>query len=128
VRVANGEIPGDLADELLMSDVDVAMEAICKQLFTAPGSQQRYAIPSQFWNTDLGAVIQHCQLWLRGDDLISYTEAAVILWPNDDVQAARMRIKRMVERGELTHYADPHENNPQRAARVSRQEIEDIEI
>ncbi len=127
VRIANGEVPGDLADDLLMSDVEAAIETICSRLFTAPGSPQRYAIPPHFWNTDLGLVIQHCQLWLRGDDLISYTEAAAILWPDEAVQTARMRIKRMVERGELTPYLDPHENNPQRAARVSRFEIENMQ-
>jgi hypothetical protein len=124
VRVANNDIPGDLADEDLLGDVEAAIDSVCGKLFASPGNPHHYEIPVQFWNTELGQVIRHCQLWLRGDDLITYTEAAGILWPNDDVQAARMRIKRMVERGELTGYSDPQENNPQRAARVSRLEIE----
>ncbi|MCL4878139.1 MAG: hypothetical protein KJ064_15880 [Anaerolineae bacterium] len=119
-RIANGDIPGDLADDDLMSDVSQAIESVCRALFTSP---RQYSVPSAFWNTELGTVIQHCQLWLRGDDLISYTEAAELLWPEEDIQAARMRIKRMVERGELTPYTDPRENNPQRAARVSREEV-----
>lgn len=124
VRIANGEIPGDLADDILVDEVEEALQAMLKVLFASPANPQHYEIPSPFWNTEFGQVIQHCQLWLRGDDLISYTEAAGILWTADDVQTARMRIKRMVERGELTAYIDPTERNPQRAARVSRLEVE----
>ncbi|MBZ0305667.1 MAG: hypothetical protein K8I82_06330 [Anaerolineae bacterium] len=119
-QIANGDIPGDLADDDLMNDVSQAIESVCRALFSSP---RQYTIPSAFWNTELGRVIQHCQVWLRGDDLISYTEAAELLWPQESVQAARMRLKRMVERGELTAYTDPQENNPQHAARVSRAEV-----
>jgi hypothetical protein len=122
-RVANGDIPGDLADEDLIGDVEDAIDSVCSQLFCAPGSSRQYAVPPTFWNTPLGQVIRHCQVWLRGDDLITYTEAAELLWPDDDIQAARMRIKRLVERGVLSGYIEPRENNPQRAARVSRLEV-----
>jgi hypothetical protein len=124
VQVANNDIPGDLADEDFMNDVETAIDSVCRKWFSSPGNPHQYEIPAKFWNTELGQVIRHCQLWLRGDDLITYTEAAGILWPDDDVQVARMRIKRMVERGELTGYSDPQESNPQHAARVSRGEIE----
>ena len=124
VRIANGEIPGDLADDIVMGEVEDAIESLFKTLFASPGNPRHYAIPHQFWSTELGLVIRHCQLWLRGDDLITYTEAVAILWPDDDIQVARMRMKRMVERGELTAYVDPTEANPQRAARVSREEVE----
>lgn len=123
IRVANGDIPGDLADEDLIGDVEDAIDSVCSQLFRAPGGSRQYAIPPIFWNTPLGQVIRHCQVWLRGDDLITYTEAAELLWPDDDLQAARMRIKRLVERGVLSGYTEPRENNPQRAARVSRAEV-----
>ncbi len=66
--------------------------------------------------------------WRRAfsaDYFLTYTEAAEILFPDANLQSARMRIRRMVERGELTAYIDPRENNPQHAARVSRQEVED---
>lgn len=122
-RVANGEVPADMADDLFMGDVTEAVDLVCKSLFGAPGNPHHYPIPPQFWDTELGQAIRHCQLWLRGDDLITYTEAASLLWPDDDAQVARMRIKRMVERGELSAYADPNESNRQRAGRVSRQEI-----
>ena len=126
VRVANGEIPGDLADDIMMGDVEDSIQAVFRLLFVSPGNPQHVEVPAQFWSSELGQVIQHCQLWLRGDDLISYTEAADILWPDDDVQVARMRLKRMVKRGELTSYRDPTENNPQRSARVSRLEVESL--
>jgi hypothetical protein len=122
-RVANGDIPGDLADEDLIGDVEDAIDSVCSQLFRAPGSSRQYTVPPTFWNTPLGQVIRHCQVWLRGDDLITYTEAAELLWPDDDIQAARMRIKRLIERGMLSGYMEPRENNPQRAARVSRLEV-----
>lgn len=125
VRVANGDIPADQADDLFMEDVQDSIRSVCKTLFAAPGSPHAYEIPPLFWGTELGRVVRHCQLWLRGDDLITYTEAAEILFPDADLQIARMRIKRMVERGELTAYIDPRENNPQHAARVSRQEVEE---
>ncbi len=125
VRVANGDIPGDLADEDCLADVEEAIDSICQALFAAPGSPRRYTIPNSFWDTDLGQVIRQCQMWQRGDDLITFTEAAEIMWPDQDVQAARMRIKRMVERGELTGYTDPRASNPQHAARVSRLEVEE---
>lgn len=124
VRVANHEIPGDLADDVLMGAVEEAIQLLSKVLFASPGNPLHYQIPPHFWQTDLGQVIRYCQLWLRGDDLISYTEAATILYPEEALQTARMRIKRMIERGELTPYCDPTENNPQRSARVSREEVE----
>jgi hypothetical protein len=122
-RVANGDFPGDLADENLIEDVESAIESVCSRLFRTPGNPRQLIIPSSFWDTSLGHVIRHCQVWLRGDDLITYTEAAQLLWPDDDLQAARMRIKRLVDRGVLSHYTDPRENNPQRNARVSRAEV-----
>jgi hypothetical protein len=67
------------------------------------------------------------QAWLRRDDRIGYTEAAQLLFPElaqANIQAARMRVKRMVERGELMMYIDPSEPNPTQQARLSRQAIE----
>ena len=124
VRIANGEIPPDLADDILIEEVEEAIQSVSKKLFTAPGQPHHSPIPAPFWDTELGRVVLHCQLWLRGDDLITYTEAASIVWPDDVIQVARMRVKRLVERGEWTAYSDPLENNPQHAARVSRQEVE----
>jgi hypothetical protein len=67
------------------------------------------------------------QAWLRRDDLISYTEAAQILFKDlagQNIQAARMRIKRLVERGELMSYLALDEANPTQQVRVSRQAVE----
>jgi hypothetical protein len=124
VRVANGDFPADMADEDFSQDVEAAITMVTRVLFTSPGSPRDTAIPAQFWQGEMGSVIRHCQLWLRGDDLITFSEAAEMLFPGENVQAARMRIKRMVERGELVGYSDPSERNPQKAARVSRQEAE----
>jgi hypothetical protein len=71
-------------------------------------------------------VLARAQAWLRHDDLISLTEAAQLLFPgiaDTNLQAARMRVKRLTERGELMVYLAPDEPNPTQQARVSRQAI-----
>jgi len=60
-------------------------------------------------------------------NLISYTEAAQILFKDlagQNIQAARMRLKRLVERGELMSYLALDEVNPTQQVRVSRQTVE----
>ncbi|MBE7474653.1 MAG: hypothetical protein HS114_36440 [Anaerolineales bacterium] len=59
--------------------------------------------------------------------MISYTEAAQILFKDlagQNIQAARMRIKRLVERGELMSYLALDEVNPTQQVRISRQAVE----
>ncbi|GAB4432204.1 MAG: hypothetical protein Fur0044_29750 [Anaerolineae bacterium] len=59
--------------------------------------------------------------------MISYTEAAQILFKDlagQNIQAARMRLKRLVERGELMSYLALDEVNPTQQVRVSRQAVE----
>ena len=45
VRVANNEIPGDLADEIVMGEVEDAIQLVCKMLFASPGNPRHYEIP-----------------------------------------------------------------------------------
>lgn len=114
VAVANGDHghePGIVAE---------TAQAVCEVLFT---SAMTYEIPSAFWRTELGQVIAHCQLWLRGDDLISITEAAQIL-RGDTKKADLMAVRRLIAHGALTEYFDPTEKNPVRQPRVSRTEVE----
>jgi hypothetical protein len=64
---------------------------------------------------------------LRRDDLISFSEAAQILFPvlaRTNLQAARMRLKRLAERGDIMIYLAPDEPNPTQQVRVSRQAVE----
>ncbi|MCQ3980105.1 MAG: hypothetical protein DPW09_42350 [Anaerolineae bacterium] len=65
--------------------------------------------------------------WASRTNLISYTEAAQILFKDlagQNIQAARMRIKRLVERGELMSYLALDEVNPTQQVRISRQAVE----
>jgi hypothetical protein len=68
-------------------------------------------------------IVQHVQLWLNRDDLITISDAAVIL-RGGAAQKDIMSVKGYIERGKLTKYRDPRENNPQYATRVSRREVE----
>jgi len=44
-RIANGDIPGDLADEDLMGEVADTIESVCRRLFTVPGSPRQLYDP-----------------------------------------------------------------------------------
>lgn len=68
-------------------------------------------------------VVRQCQVRSRGDDLITYSEAATII-TGANTQAARMTIQRLVSSGELSRFEDLSEPNPQRRGRVSRAEVE----
>jgi hypothetical protein len=97
------------------------IQSVCETLFTtAYGS---YQIPNSFWQTALGQVIQHCCVWLHGDELITISEAARLLYA-DTSQRAIMRVQRLLKRGDLQRFIDPDEPNPQRATRVLRSEVE----
>jgi len=96
------------------------VQAVTETLFT---SAMTYDVPSAFWRTDLGQVIAHCQVWLRGDDLISVTEAARILRGSAET-ADLMYVSRLIERDVLTAYYDPFETNPTQRRRVSRAEVD----
>lgn len=119
VRAANGELE---RDPDTVGEVVETIQTIVELLFSQPGSSS-YGIPEHFWGTPLGQAIRHAQLFTRGDDLITHSEAAQLL-RGDSGAADLMYIRRLVDRGELTAYADPREANPQHAGRVSREEVE----
>lgn len=120
-RIANGEITRDGNDELA-GEVMEMTQSIAETLYSTP-LEYSYSIPNEFWRTELGQVIMLAQMWARGDELITISEAAEILY-GENTQAARMRVKRMIERGDLTCYVDADESNPQRETRLSRNEVE----
>jgi len=86
------------------------------------------AIPGSFrTQSDIGQVMGQVQAWLRRDDLITYAAAAHILFSalvKENIQAARMSIKRLVERGKLMSYVDLDEANPTQQTRVSKLTVE----
>lgn len=128
VQVANGAYARATVDKDLLDNVFDAVQRLT-DLLTIPAGGTMLAIPaSTFWaQPGIGQVLTHVHAWLRSDDLIGYSEAAHVLVPDlaeTNIQAARMRIKRLVERGTLLSYINPDEANPTRQMRVSRQAVE----
>lgn len=127
VRVANGEIDRARASEELRGEVYETLQSTVELLF-APIGASAYEIPPDFWAwPGIGQVCGQVVVWLHGDDLISYTEAARLLY--DDAasvsdNALQMRISRLIDDGRLGAYSDPDEPNPRHAQRVLRSEVE----
>ena len=128
VRVANGELNRAETDDETIGEVLETLQRVIDVLFARANGSYAYAIPAAFWaQSSLGQVVARVQAWLRQDDLINYTEAARILFSElaqHNIQAARMRLKRLVERGELMSYVALDEANPTKRSRVSRQAVE----
>lgn len=114
-RLAAGEMDVPTAIAL---GVGEGIQDLMERLFAAPGTGYSYTIPQSFWQTPLGAIVSAAHFRLRGDDLITITEAARML--DVSVQAISNRI----DRGQLAAYRDPDEPNPQRARRVLRSQVE----
>jgi hypothetical protein len=128
VEIANGALDRAAMSDQQVGDVIERFQRLLDLLFMPASGFYAYSIPPAFWNqTSIGQALAHVQAWLRHDDLIGYTDAAQLLFPalaQTNIQAARMRIKRLTERGELMSYIDPSIANPTQQARVSRQAIE----
>ncbi len=128
VRVANGEFDRVTVGDQTVGQVIDTLQSIIDLLFARASGSYPYTIPISFWSqSGIGQVLAHVQAWIRHDDLISYTEAAHILFSElaqQNIQAARMRIKRLVNRGELMSYVALDEANPTQRMRVSRQAVE----
>lgn len=100
------------------------IQSLCELLFCPPGVYS-YEIPGYFWGSDLGQLILHCQLKVRGDELITIS-AAAILCHGKNTQNNRMKISRLIQKGKLIGYRDAEEQNPQHAVRVSRQQVMEL--
>jgi hypothetical protein len=128
VVIANGAVDRRLADVDSVADVLELVQRVLDILFAQAYETTLPRIPASFWaSPGIGQVLAHVQAWLRHDDLISYTQAAQLLFPSlaqQNVQAARMRIKRLTEGGTLMLYRDPSTPNPTQQVRVSRQAVE----
>jgi hypothetical protein len=131
VSIANGELDRALVDADTVADVLEQVQRVLDTLFARAYGLSIPSIPASFWTAPgIGQVIAHVQAWLRHDDLISYTQAAHVLFPSlaqENVQAARMRVKRLTEQGKLMQYVDPSAANPTQQVRVSRQAVEALQ-
>jgi hypothetical protein len=128
VAIANGELDRAVVDNQALGAIIERFQGLLDLLFRPAIGYYGYSIPPNFWTTTpLGQVLARVQAWLRHDDLLSYSEAARLLFPDlarANLQAARMRVKRLVERGDLQGYVDPLVANPTQQTRVSRQAAE----
>lgn len=120
VRFANGE-----AEEDFEGEIQETIQGLCELLFVPIGEHYSYTIPDEFWNTPLGQVMAYCQVKLRGDDLITISEAAQLLRGSADNRDL-VAVNGYIERGKLKAYIDPQEPNPTKARRVSKQEVEQL--
>lgn len=114
-RLAAGEMDVETAIDI---GVGKSIQDLCERLFTTPGTGYSYRIPAEFWNTPIGTIIGKALFRLRGDELITMSEAAEILGIGLSALSNR------VSRGDLQAYRDPDEPNPQRSTRVLRSEVE----
>ena len=131
VHIANGDLDRATADDQTIGELIERFQNLLDLLFLPANGQYTYRIPATFWGeAGIEQVLARVQAWLRHDDLISLSEAAQVLFPTlaeTNLQAARMRVKRLTERGDLMIYLAPDEPNPTQQARVSRQAIEALQ-
>lgn len=131
VSIANGDLDRARVDATTVADVLEQVQRVVDILFARAYGLSLPSIPPSFWTTSgVGQVIAYVQAWLRHDDLITFTQAAHVLFPalaQENVQAARMRVKRLTEQGKLMQYIDPSATNPTQQVRVSRQAIEALQ-
>ena len=128
LQVANGELNRETASEEQYFDVKESFRELCEFLFSIPRGYD-YSIPLRFWSEPgLGQLLARVRAWLEGDDWVTYTQAAALLFPGENLSqdVAVARIRRLTERGKLTRYIDPYVPNPQHANRVSRTELEEL--
>ncbi len=126
VRVANGEIRRAAADPEQQALIATTLQDVV-ELVLCPVWEGAYTVPETFWQTEIGQVCLRVQWWLRGEEMITLSEAAQLLFPDTQpAHAAYLRIKRLLDAGTLTAYADPAEANSQRARRVLRSDIEQL--
>lgn len=131
VQVANGEIDRETAEDLQIGEIAETVQDVVEFLCAPPYGANVYRVPSSFWGTPIGEVVALCQAWLQGEDLISYDQAARMLFADEypadlSQKAAVARVRRLVEREELRRYVAPDEPNPTHSGRVSRREVENL--
>lgn len=118
-RVVNEQPP---RDEVLVAEIYDITQALAEGLCSHAWGHG-YEIPRAFWGTEIGQLIVRAQLWARGDELITLSEAARILRGSAEDRDL-IYINSLLQSGKLTAYTDPAEPNPQRARRVSRADVE----
>lgn len=118
---ANGCVGDD--GNALYDTVSEALDDLISMLFR--GSWNGEEIPVEFWDTDFGQLVQRVSMWLECDELITLSEAAMILRGSCEDRDL-IAVNGYIKRGRLNEFTDPDEPNPQRARRVRKSEVEAI--
>lgn len=107
-----------------------SLDAVLDIAWTPPAVTTRTVPPPQWWlHATLGQLCAAAVRWLYDDDLINYTEAAALLYPDEQLagrEAQRrltQRIARLVADGVLVPFVDKAEPNPKHAQRVVRGQV-----
>ena len=74
--------------------------------------------PDEFWNTTVGYMVLNARLWAELDRLTSLKEAAELSG------LSLSSLSQRVSRGQMKHFRDPNEPNPQRARRIRMTDLE----
>lgn len=124
-QIAQGKIDRAQANPAFVAEIEEAVDQILLVLCTPPDVQEPIfeALPRDMWTrSETGRLLSYVAWWLYQDDLIGLRDAAFMLYgaaENTEV----VRIYRLMDRGELDSYIDPHETNPQYARRFRQSQV-----
>jgi hypothetical protein len=113
------EIARCAAGEPVPEWIGEGIQSLMEALFSS-SLLSSYHIPPSFWGTPLGGMVGKAFARIRGDDLITISQAAEVLGVSISAVSNR------VDRGHLQAYYDPEERNPQKRRRVLRSEVETL--
>jgi hypothetical protein len=82
-------------------------------------------IPPHLRTAEMKSLIDHAAVWLHRDELITLSEAAMLLRGSSEKRDLKW-INDQLRLGKLTRYDDPDEPNPTKAGRVRRSEVEGL--
>ncbi|MEM7126505.1 MAG: hypothetical protein AAF702_09280 [Chloroflexota bacterium] len=122
ISIANGEQIRGEASKADVAQVEATLTQVQLMLFGNP-MQSSINLPVDFWQTDTGILFSRVRWWLSADELITISNAAALAF-GENTQAARMRIVRAIDSGQLDWVPDPSVANPQQNRRVLRPQVE----
>jgi hypothetical protein len=120
IDAANREITPTAENIQLVSQT---RQRVVDTLCGSPFDPAPVVLPRGFSASTWGWLIAHVDIAMLGDELITFTQAAVILRGEAENKHLRY-INLLVQRGQLTRYAHPDERNPIKAGRLSRLQVE----
>jgi hypothetical protein len=125
-RIERGSLDRRTTDPTFVDEVEQAVEQLLAVLYT-PLDGRPFVLPRDAWtHSPLMKLLASVTYWLYQDDLISLAEAARWLY-GDSTDARLMRVRRLIERGQLRHYWLPGREAKQRSYLVRRSEVEQVQ-